>query len=59
MAYNIKQKKEKKHSSKRTLPLSAHHLDLILNLLPFTGLKGWAFGTGGGVCFMRTTAVDT
>ena len=59
MAQNIKQKKEKKDSPKRTLPLSAHHLDLVLNLIPFTGLKGWAFGTGGRVCFMRTTAVDT
>jgi hypothetical protein len=59
MAHNIKQKKEKKDSPTRTLPLSAHHLNLILNLLPFTGLKGWAFGTGGRGCFMMTTAVDT
>jgi hypothetical protein len=55
----MKQKKEKKDSPKRTILLSAHHLDLILNLLlPFTGLKGWAFGTGGRVCLMRSTAVD-
>jgi hypothetical protein len=60
MAYNIKQrKKKKKDSPKRTLALSADHLDLILNLLPFTGLKGWVFGTGGRVCFMRTTAGET
>jgi hypothetical protein len=59
MAHNIKQKKDRKDSPTRTVPLSAHHLDLIVNLLPFTGLKGLAFGTGGRVCFMRTTAVDT
>jgi hypothetical protein len=57
MAQNIK-KKEQKDFPKRTLPLSADHLNLILNLLPWTGIKGWALGTGGRGCFMRTTAHD-
>jgi hypothetical protein len=59
MAHTIKQKKARKDSPKQAVPLTAHHLDLILNLLPFTGLKGWAFGIGGRGCFMRTTTVDT